>query len=319
MCAPPSASHAATQHHAFFYDGAKQFVDGATAFARDGIHSGAHVIVALTDEKSRSTREALGPLADTVEFVDATQLYVRHGPMFRSIFEQLVRHASPDGPGLRLVAEQPLGDRQRADVCAYLRYEAAANAAYQSFNAQVLCPYDTRLGDDILDAAQRTHPRTWQPDGGEPNDGFEDPRAFIRRFVRDRDAAAVRDVQVQPLEQREDVARARALARARATAAGLDRQASEELVIAVSEVVANAFLHGAAPRSLRSYEDDEHLVVQVRDGGRGPADPLVGYLPPDSERPGGRGLWLAHQLCDIVEVVQDDRHTDVFLQMRLAA
>jgi anti-sigma regulatory factor (Ser/Thr protein kinase) len=313
------AAHAATQHHAFVYAGRKQFVDGVTSFIREGIACGAHVVVALPDEKHRWVRHELGRVGDAVESVDPAQLYARHGPMFHAIFELLVRHGSPDGPGLRLVAEQPLGDRRRGDVCAYLRYEAAANAAYRDFNARILCPYDARLPDAILEPVRQTHPQTWQPDSSQPNARFEDPREFVRRFVSDRRGEAEDEVRVQPLEQREDVGRARALARERAVAAGLAADAVEDLVMAVSEVVANAFLHGAAPRSLCSYEEAEHLVVRVRDAGEGPADPLVGYLPPDSESPGGRGLWLAHQLCDIVEVVHHERHTDVYLQMRLAA
>ena len=76
-------------------------------------------------------------------------------------------------------------------------------------------------------------------------------------------------------------------------------------------------MHGDAPRELSSYLDDGRLVFQVRDAGAELPDPLSGYLPPDPDRLGGRGLWLAHQLCDIVEVGGDATRTDVLLHVRL--
>jgi hypothetical protein len=42
-------------------------------------------------------------------------------------------------------------------------------------------------------------------------------------------------------------------------------------------------------------------VCEVRDGGRF-SDPLVGRRRPTSDRIGGRGLWIANQLCDLVQV-----------------
>ena len=56
----------------------------------------------------------------------------------------------------------------------------------------------------------------------------------------------------------------------------------------------------------------------MRDAGSGLPDPLAGYLPPDRRRFSGRGLWLAHQLCDSVEIVSHGARTDVYLRTRLA-
>ena len=48
------------------------------------------------------------------------------------------------------------------------------------------------------------------------------------------------------------------------------------------------------------------VVCEVRDHGR-IADPLAGRRVPAPARPSGRGLWLANNLCDLMQIrLQDD-------------
>jgi anti-sigma regulatory factor (Ser/Thr protein kinase) len=107
--------------------------------------------------------------------------------------------------------------------------------------------------------------------------------------------------------------------RARAEAAAVPREAIDDLELAVSEVATNALVHGGSPRLMWCYAQDDELVCQVHDAGPGPADPLVGYLPPDLNGLRGRGLWLAHQLCDVVEIAGGGSGTDVYLALRVGA
>ena len=57
------------------------------------------------------------------------------------------------------------------------------------------------------------------------------------------------------------------------------------------------------------------LACHVHDLGHGLTDPLVGYFPPPQEPTSGRGLWLARQLCDSVEIGTDDSGSHVRLLM----
>ncbi|WP_396135249.1 hypothetical protein [Amycolatopsis sp. A133] len=47
------------------------------------------------------------------------------------------------------------------------------------------------------------------------------------------------------------------------------------------------------------------MVVSVHDAGEGPTDPFAGLLPADRTT-GGRGLWIAHQICSQVTLHRDD-------------
>lgn len=306
------------QHRALFYEDQSEFVDDVGAFALQGLRVGDHVLAAVTPRKRSWIEGVLGDEAAEVEFLDADSLYERHGVMFRELLGSLARHSTSGDGTLRVIAEQALELRQPAEIRDYLRYEAAANVAYADHDVSVLCPYDAaRLPTELLEWALETHPEVLG--GGETrrNERFVDPVAFLRR--RGEIPAAPADVARHPIEHPDDVPVLRAGVAAQARAAGLNRLSVEELTYAVGEVVTNALVHGRAPRRVWSGVAGDRFVCQVEDSGPGLRDPLAGYLSPDPLRPGGRGLWLARQLCDLVEIASDEAGTSVSLQMRRPA
>ena len=98
-----------------------------------------------------------------------------------------------------------------------------------------------------------------------------------------------------------DLASLRRLVGRQCVAAGLHPSATEDLTLAVDEVASNSLLHGGGRGVLRVWEEDRDLVCEVSDDGV-IRDPLVGRQPPALDRTNGRGLWLANQLCDLVQV-----------------
>lgn len=90
---------------------------------------------------------------------------------------------------------------------------------------------------------------------------------------------------------------------------GTDRL--DELLLVTSEIVANAVLYGGERRELRVWVSPAALVCEVGDDGPGPADPLAGYRPPDETTLGGRGMWIARQLCEAFAVSHHDGWTRV--------
>ena len=92
-----------------------------------------------------------------------------------------------------------------------------------------------------------------------------------------------------------------------------------DAINATHEPVNNALIPGRPPTVLRLWAQPGRVTVTVTDTGPGPTDPLVGLLPPDGLHPGpgprpGLGLWLSHQLVDVMH-----RHHAAGFTIRLAA
>jgi anti-sigma regulatory factor (Ser/Thr protein kinase) len=99
--------------------------------------------------------------------------------------------------------------------------------------------------------------------------------------------------------------------------AGLDR--GDDLILAMCEIVTNSIRHGRGRRELRVWAHGGTVTCEVTDEGTGVADPLIGYRPPAQDAAGGRGLWIAQQLCDALTVVRRDATTVVRFAVTLPA
>jgi anti-sigma regulatory factor (Ser/Thr protein kinase) len=81
----------------------------------------------------------------------------------------------------------------------------------------------------------------------------------------------------------------------------MDAEPTGDRVLAVSEVAANSVRHAGGRGVLRIWLQDGALICDVRDDGR-IVDPLVGRRRPEGGQIGGYGLWLANQLCELVQI-----------------
>lgn len=96
-----------------------------------------------------------------------------------------------------------------------------------------------------------------------------------------------------------DVPRLRQSLRREAGRQGLDSDALDDFVAALNELLINAVRHGGGRGVVRLRRDGGVLVCEVSDDGPGfPGGAPDAFPPPPADRPGGRGLWLAHELTD---------------------
>jgi anti-sigma regulatory factor (Ser/Thr protein kinase) len=117
------------------------------------------------------------------------------------------------------------------------------------------------------------------------------------------------------LQYRANLAEVRTFAARRALRAGLPPRRANDLVIAVSELAANTFVHASGPGTLTMWVTDDEVICQVQDQGQ-ITDPQAGMVRPASDAPGGgRGLWLVHQVCDQVEIRTGQAGTTVRVHM----
>lgn len=109
----------------------------------------------------------------------------------------------------------------------------------------------------------------------------------------------------------ESATRARALVRDAAVEQGLDDDGAWGLVLATSEAVSNAIIHGtpcsAGGILLRMLPWNDGLCVEVCDCGRFESAPL----PPGPEASHGRGMPIIAAVVDHFEVVPDGPLTRV--------
>jgi anti-sigma regulatory factor (Ser/Thr protein kinase) len=110
----------------------------------------------------------------------------------------------------------------------------------------------------------------------------------------------------------------RELVRSVAHEAALPPERVAGAVLAAHEVAMNALTHGLGHGAVRVWAESGELVCEVEDHGPGLADPLMGSERPDTRRTHGRGLWIARQLCDRVEIESAPGSTLVRLHWRLS-
>lgn len=98
--------------------------------------------------------------------------------------------------------------------------------------------------------------------------------------------------------------------------AGLLPHRADDLVLAVAELAANTLAHTGGPGTLTTWVTGSEVVCQTQDQGH-LTDPLAGKVRPGPDGPcGRRGLWVVHQVCDLVEMCTSPAGTTVRLHMR---
>jgi anti-sigma regulatory factor (Ser/Thr protein kinase) len=115
---------------------------------------------------------------------------------------------------------------------------------------------------------------------------------------------------------RSDLSQVRALVLQHAREAGLPEDRTSDLVLAVSEVAANTLRHTRSAGTLAIWHDADEVVCEIHDEGV-ITDPLAGQRRPPANASGGHGLWIVHQVCDLVELTSDASGTTVRMHMTL--
>jgi anti-sigma regulatory factor (Ser/Thr protein kinase) len=112
----------------------------------------------------------------------------------------------------------------------------------------------------------------------------------------------------------EDLPAVRLIARLRADAYGLDDERREGFALALNEIVTNSLRHGGGAGTLLVWSDEDSLHAEVRDNGSlVPA--LAGRMRPTFTQDGGLGLWIANQMCDLVQIRTHEDGSVVRLRM----
>jgi anti-sigma regulatory factor (Ser/Thr protein kinase) len=280
-------------HEILLYRGLEDLVARTAAYLAEGLSGDEPVLVALLPERNQAVAaalERLGEDPDRVRFVDMRALGANPAriiPAWQAYVDEAISGAvGCGGAPARVLAEPLWVGRRPVEVEECLVHEGLLDLAFgDGAPWQLLCAYDAaELPAPHLEAAVRSHRR---PDAAAAAlvAGLRPPAGPVVERAFDLEGL---------LSVREHVGQ-------RASAVGVDRDAAQDLVLAAHELASNSVQHGGGRGRLRSWSEPGAFVVEVSDTGR-IHDPLVGRQITDVSSEHGRGVWMANQLCDLVQL-----------------
>jgi anti-sigma regulatory factor (Ser/Thr protein kinase) len=307
---PATAAAGSFRHEAFLYRGAAEFVAGMSAFVREGLEAGDEVVVAEPPDRLAVLQDALGRDAAAVRWLDMSRVGTNPGRLV-GVWATALAESLAAGRVLRGVGEPAFAGRRPQELAECQLHELLLNRAFADGPGWLLvCPYDEgSLPAGALAGAHRTHPR-WSSAGARGVTGA------VTGSARDDDLTAASSAALPspagPVLRGEfgaaDVPAVRHTVGSWARSCRLPADQVELLELVACELATNAVQHGGGAGTVAMWVEPGAAVVEVRDQGPG-TDPMAGRRPPASD--GAAGLYLLHQLCDLVQLRSSPAGTTV--------
>jgi anti-sigma regulatory factor (Ser/Thr protein kinase) len=302
------------RHEALLYAGDAEFVERTAAFVADSLDSGEPILVVVSAAKIEALRAELGDDREAVLFADMADVGSNPARIIPAWSDFVTRHG---GTGrLRGIGEPIWAERSAAALVETQRHESLLNLAFAEARPWwLLCPYDTQtLAPEVIAEALRSHPLVSGDDGARSSADYRGLEAasapFVEPLSEPPPGCRTLTFEAGPLKE------LRSLVAGEAARAGLDERRAGEYVLAAHEVASNSVRHGGGQGSLRLWREGDVLLCEIRDAGW-IGDPLAGRRRPAPSAPDGRGLWLANQLCDLVQIRSSPAGTAVRLHAHL--
>lgn len=294
------------QHEALIYAGEDEYLAGTIPFIKAALEAGEPAMVAVGLAQTALLEGELGGDAKDVRFVEM-QTVGRNPASIIPLWREFVDASG--GRSVRGIGEPVWMARSPAALDECQRHESLLNVAFAPGRPwSLLCPYDAgSLREDALEKVAFSHRHIHREGCAEESASFEpEPDCFDGELPPP--ASEPERFAFGPSELSE----VRRRVAAAAERAGMDPLGIADLVIAASELAANSVMHGGGSGTLRLWLENGSLLAEVEDRGR-IEEPLVGRLRPGIAQEGGRGLWLANQLCDLVQIRSGETGTTVRL------
>jgi anti-sigma regulatory factor (Ser/Thr protein kinase) len=310
----------AFRHEALLYAGHREFLDGTVPFIRQGLADDEPTLVVVDATKITALRQELGGDADRVHFADMAQIGrnpARIIPRWRTFVEE---HLRVDRP-VRGIGEPIWAGRSPVELVECQAHETLLNLAFADSPAwSLLCPYDiVALEPAVVDEARRSHPFVVGNGTRRASGDYLNTHPSPARLDHPLPPAPA-SAEAVPFGPGPDALRTvRALVLHHAEQSGLDPTATDYLLVAANELATNSLRHGGGHGTIRLWREGGALICEVRDAGRINGQPLLGRQHPTIDQIGGRGLWLANQLCDLVQIRSTPAGTTVRLYVTATA
>jgi anti-sigma regulatory factor (Ser/Thr protein kinase) len=295
----PAGASAPFLHEAFFYRDDDEYLAGTLVFIHDGLRADEPILVTVPADRLDLLRGHLSNDDQARIAFAAMEDLGRNPAWIIPAWADFVQPLAEAGRPGRGIGEPVWFGRTEDELIECGRHEALLNLAFAGNTGfTLMCPYDaTRLDRVVIDEAHRNHPHVGRPGACCPNERYEPdippmldgplstppPDALALRFDGRSLDAVRRHVECA------------------CECAGMERHRLHDMVVSASEAASNSIRHGGGSGTLLTWRDAATFYCQISDQGR-IADPLTGRIRPSLDQITGRGMWIMHQLCDLVQL-----------------
>ncbi|MDI6102363.1 sensor histidine kinase [Actinoplanes sp. NEAU-A12] len=301
-------------HPGLLYEGVEDYLTATTKFVRGAVAAGDAVLVAVPGPNLTALRDSLSDVAASVDFADMTVAGRNPGRIIPGVL--LAFAATHAGRRVSIIGEPIWPGRSAVEYPACAQHEALINAVFTGRDAAILCPYDAgRLDAAAVRDAWQTHPVMIVDGGRQDSPAYVDPIITAAQFNQPLPAVPAGAAR-QPYSEATDLGRVRRFVAESAARAGLPEARADDLITAANELAENTIVHTPGGGVMAMWTEPGTLVCQIDDHGH-LADPLAGRIPAPAHIEGGRGLLLAHHLCDLVRIHTTASGTTIRLHMTL--
>jgi anti-sigma regulatory factor (Ser/Thr protein kinase) len=284
-------------HEALLYGDQDEFMHEVLGFIREGADRSEPVLVALSKRKLTSLASELGPEADSVAFADMDQLGWNPARIIPAWARFLSMHP---GQRVRGIGE-PIAPGQDSDKRAEChRHEALLNTAFTDVQFWLLCPYDlSALDPQTIAEAGRNHPFVRRKGKSSTSTLYPGSQALAEPLPEGLQPPPTCSLSMD--FGAEGLADVRQFIAIQAQRLGLDPAAIDDFVLAANEIATNSIRHGGGGGTVTAWEEAGWLYCEFNDRGLLTA-PLAGRTLASTDTDGGRGLWIANQICELVQI-----------------
>jgi hypothetical protein len=297
------------RHEALLYAGADDFAARALPTILHAVEAGEAVLVAVDRAKIQLLRERLGGSANAVAWTDIRGIGgnpARIIPLWR---QYVIDHG---GRGRFWGFGEPVWPgRSAAEMVEVERHEELLNLAFADADGfTLLCPYDANaLSPDAVHRAHHNHPFVTGAEVGRSGDypglaALAGPfRPALAEAPHELPAVVLHGVSLTGIGAYLDE---------RTSVEGPLAARMPDLVLAVAAVADSL---GRPGTRLCAWHDEREVLAELSE--LAPVgDPLAGREWPPPAGGATRGLWLANQLCDLVQLRSFDTAATVRLHLR---
>jgi anti-sigma regulatory factor (Ser/Thr protein kinase) len=307
-----SGSRDGARHEAVLYSSPDELAARLAPRIDAAMRTGGPVVAVLEEENRTALMTVLGGDAGSVDFADPTEVHSVPAFTVATRWARASRGLQPsDRP--TTVISQPVEGIPNCGPEHWARLDMALNVAIEGLPITVLCPYPA--GGPELARVEATHPLVSTGADVHPSSRYRRPHETVVEYPPPP-PPELAGPEAELAFDAHGLAAVRAMVVGAGSAVGLAGGRLADFVLAVNEVASNAVEHGPGHGRLRVWTTGGEIVAEVADAGRMDVRfPGVAVPPPSGPR--GRGLWLASEMCDVLQVWSGDATDGTVARLRV--